>query len=257
MTATPDPDGGPAVVVERRADALWATMSRPARGNACGPDTVAALHDWLARAEEPGLRALVLTGSGSSFCAGADMRAGERHLEDPAALADYIRAGRELVTAISDSPLPVVAAVNGVAYAGGFELVQVADIVVAARGARLGDAHARHGVVPGWGSSARLPRLVGPKLAAYLLLTGTDLDADTWHRLGVISEVVEAGQLRAAVDRLVAQLPADATTRGRLLRLSRGGPDASLDAALAREWQELTAHLNEPGFLEGVRRFLA
>jgi len=260
MAPAAEDQSTPAVVVERREHALWARLARPARGNACGPDTIAGLRAWLAEGRSPqypGLRALVLTGSGSSFCAGADMRVGAQYLDDPAALARYIRAGRDLVDAIAANPLPVVAAVNGVAFAGGFELVQAADIVIAARGARLGDAHARHGVVPGWGSSARLPRLVGPKVAAQLLLTGTDLDAETWHRLGLVSQVVEPDELGRAVDDVVAQLPADAATRSRLLRLSRDNAGGSLDAALAREWQELNDHLNEPGFLDGVRRFLS
>jgi len=250
-------EGGPAVVIERRGLALWARMSRPERGNACGPDTVAGLREWLARAGDPGLRALVLTGSGSSFCAGADMRAGSAYLGDTAALARYIRGGRDLVDAIAAAPLPVVAAVNGVALAGGFELVQAADVVVAGRRARFGDAHARHGVVPGWGSSARLPRLVGPKVAAHLLLTGADMDAEAMHRLGLVSIVVADGELEQAVDDLVARLPANGATRARLLRLARGGGHGSLDSALAREWQELTDHLSEPGLLDGVRRFVS
>ena len=250
-------EAGPAVIIERRGPALWARMSRPERGNACGPDTIAGLREWLARAGDPGLRALVITGSGSSFCAGADMRAGAAYLGDTAALTRYIRAGRDLVDAIAAAPLPVVAAVNGVALAGGFELVQAADVVVAERRARFGDAHARHGVVPGWGSSARLPRLIGPKVAAHLLLTGADMDAEAMHRLGLVSIVVADGELDRAVGELVAQLPADGATRARLLRLARGGGQGSLDGALAREWQELTAHLDEPGLFEGVRRFLS
>lgn len=259
MSGLAKPDGtetAPAVTIERRHDALWARLSRPDRGNACGPDTIAGLHQWLRRAAEPGLRALVLTGSGNSFCAGADMRAGAEHLDDANALARYIRTGRSLVDAIAGAPLPVIAAVNGVALAGGFELVQAADIVIAARDVRMGDAHARHGVVPGWGSSARLGRLVGPKIATYLLLTGADLDADHWQRLGLVSQVVAVSDLEMSVDDVVAQLPADPATRARLLRLSRGGTDGSLDGALAREWQELTDHLREPGFLDGVRRFI-
>jgi enoyl-CoA hydratase len=261
MTGTEAADGrgepGPAVIIERRGPALWARMSRPERGNACGPDTITGLREWLSRADEDGLRALVLTGSGSSFCAGADMRAGAAYLGDTAALARYIRAGRDLVDAIAEAPLPVVAAVNGVALAGGFELVQAADVVVAERRARFGDAHARYGVVPGWGSSARLPRLVGPKVAAHLLLTGTDMDAEAMHRLGLVSVVAADGQLERAVDELVAQLPADGGTRARLLRLARGGGYGSLGGALAREWQELTDQLSEPGLLDGVRRFVS
>ncbi len=245
-----------AVRLELHGNALWARLCRPERGNACGPETIRGLHAWLDRAFEEELHALVITGSGRSFCAGADMRAGAEHLYDPAALAQYIRAGRELVDAIASAPLPVIAAVNGAALAGGFEIVQAADIVFAARSARMGDAHARHGVIPGWGSSARLGRAVGPKLAAYFLLTGADADAETWCRRGLVSAVVDDGELEAAVDAVVAQLPADQATRSRLLRLARTGTHGTVDEALEREWHELTDHLQEPGFRAGVGRFL-
>lgn len=248
----------PAVVLEHRGPALWARLSRPEHGNACGPEAIAGLHAWLAAgAADPDVRVLVLTGSGRSFCAGADMRAGAPLLDDRPALLRHLRHGRDLVDAIAAAPRPVIAAVNGVAAAGGFELTLAADVVVAARGARLGDAHARHGIVPGWGSSARLPGLIGPRAAARILLDGRLRSAEAMCELGLVGEVVADDELEAAVDRIVAELAAvDPTTSARVLALTRAAGRATLADDLEREWQALSAHVQAPGFAAAVRRFL-
>ena len=169
----------PAVVVEHRGAASWARIARPDRGNACGSDVMEGLEHWLDDATaDPATRALVLTGTGSSFCAGMDMKEGAALLGDAGAMEAYIRRGRDLVRRFAAAPLPTIAAVNGSAFAGGFELVLAADFAVAARSASLGDRHVIHGVVPGWGSTARLPRIVGHRAATRLLLTGETLTAD-------------------------------------------------------------------------------
>ncbi len=241
----------------QRGPALWARIDRPDRANACGPEVIDGLHAWLGGAHAPGLRALVLTGTGTAFCAGADMRAGAAALADPASVLAYIRRGRELADAIAAAPLPVIAAVNGVALAGGFELVLAADVVFAARSARLGDAHARHAIVPGWGSSARLPRLVGRRAATRLLLTGESVSAEEMARLGVVTEVVDDDRLEAAVTEFVERLPADPETLARLVRLARTGGTGTVEEALDREWATLAEHVQGPAFTAGVQRFLA
>lgn len=256
MTSRAD-ERRPSVEVERRGDALWARIARPEHGNACSPHVIDGLWDWLGRADGTGLRALVLTGSGSSFCAGADMHIGAQHLDDPQELLAYIRRGRDLVDAVADAPLPVVAAVNGIALAGGLELVLAADIVVAARSARLGDAHSRFSVVPGWGSTARLPRIVGRRAATYLLLTGAILGAEEMHRLGLVTQVVDDAELDARVAEMVESLPSDPGTRTRFTRLARAGAEGPLREALDREWLALVEHVEQPEFAAGVRRFLA
>jgi enoyl-CoA hydratase len=246
----------PAVVVTRRGAASWARLARPERGNACGSEIMDGLEGWLAgAAADPSLKALVVTGTGSVFCAGADMKEGAALLGDVEALEAYIGRGRALVEALAAAPVPTVAAVNGAALAGGFELVLAADLVVAARGARLGDCHVAHGVVPGWGSTARLPRIVGPRAAAQLLLTGETLSADEMHAIGAVTSVVDDALLEEAVDSLVERLASGPAAR-RVLELSRLGLARSLDEALVAEWDALRAHLADPSFGDGVARFL-
>jgi enoyl-CoA hydratase len=245
----------PTVVTTRRGAASWARIARPERGNACGSEVMEGLERWLAGAAgDPGVHALVLTGTDGVFCAGADMKEGAR-LAGEAALEAYIRRGRDLVDAFAAAPVPTIAAVNGAAFAGGFELVLAADLVVAARSARLGDHHVAHGVVPGWGSTARLPRIAGPRAAARLLLTGEVLTAEEMHRIGVVTTVVEDDRLEGAVDDLVERLASGPAAR-RVLELSRRSLERSLDEALAAEWEALVAHLSEPSFRDGVARFV-
>jgi enoyl-CoA hydratase len=244
----------PAVVTTRRGPASWARIARPERGNACGSEVMAGLERWLAEdGSDPDVRALVLTGTASVFCAGADMKEGASLAGD--AVAAFVRRGRDLVDAFAAAPVPTIAAVNGAAFAGGFELVLAADLVVAARSARIGDRHVVHGVVPGWGSTARLPRIAGPRAAARILLTGETLTADEMHALGVVTAVVDDALLEQAVDELVARLASGPAAR-RVLELTRRSLDRSLDEALAAEWEALVAHLAEPSFQDGVRRFV-
>jgi enoyl-CoA hydratase/carnithine racemase len=278
----------PAVAFERRGPALWARIDRPERGNACGPEVIDGLHAWLDRgAADDAVRVLVLTGSGRSFCAGADMRAGaellaaDRAADEasrevrtsaraaavsgrdadaaPAALLAYLDRGRALVDAVASAAKPVVAAVNGAAFAGGFELVLAADLAVAARSARLGDGHARHGIVPGWGSSARLPRMVGQRAATELLLSGGSISAEEACRLGIVNVVADDDGLEAAVDALVERLSVpDAATTRRILALTRAARDAdgTLAADLRRERDTLAEHVSAPEFAATVARFL-
>lgn len=246
----------PAVVVENRGKASWARIARPERGNACGSDVMDGLERWLdAATDDPGLRALVLTGTGSSFCAGADMKEGASLLGDVPAMEAFIRRGRDLVDRFAAAPLPTIAAVNGGAFAGGFELVLAADFAIAARSATLGDRHLTHGVVPGWGSTARLPRIVGHRAATSLLLTGETLGAAEMQSLGVLTAVVDDCKLEDAVAELVERLPAGPAA-ARVLDLSRRSLERSFDEALAAEWAAVVAHLADPALGEGVTRFV-
>ena len=244
-----------AVVVTRRGSASWARIDRPAAANACGSAVMDGLEEWLATAPtQPDVRVLVLTGTGSAFCAGADVREGAALVDDPDALVAYVGRGRALVEALAAAPLPTIAAVNGAAFAGGLELVLACDLAVAAQGARLGDRHVRHGIVPGWGSSARLPRRIGRAAATRLLLTGEDVDAGEALRLGLVSEVVAADALVGAVDALadrLAGLPAPALAR--VLRLTRADVARPLGDALAEERSVVEEHLRDPAVRAALR----
>ncbi|SEG86375.1 Enoyl-CoA hydratase/carnithine racemase [Thermomonospora echinospora] len=229
------------VVIDRRESALWARIDRPEAGNACSSEVMAGLENWLDRAVEPGVRVLVLTGTGSSFCAGADLTEGRSLLGNPSALWEFLDRGRDLARRLRSAEKPTIAAVNGAAYGGGLELLLACDIAVAARSARLGDRHVAVGQVPGWGSSAMLPSAVGPALARRLLITGETWSADEAALRGLVSEVVADSELDdhvAAIARSIAALEAPAVAR--MLKVARPVGD---DSAWARETGTLREHI--------------
>ncbi|WP_328345988.1 enoyl-CoA hydratase/isomerase family protein [Micromonospora sp. NBC_00421] len=229
------------VVLTRRGAALWARIDRPGAGNACDSTVLAGLERWLAGAADPDVRVLVLTGTGRSFCAGADLAEATALLGDLPALLTFLDRGRRLVRGIRAAPVPTVAAVNGAAFGGGLELLLGCDLAVAADSARIGDRHLAVGQVPGWGSSALLPLAVGPALARRLLITGETWSAEESAGRGLVSAAVPDHHLVPHVDALTEAIAAlDQSAVRRMLDLAR---PVVTDAAWDREWATLTTHL--------------
>lgn len=173
------------------------TLDRPDSLNAASGAMMRSLERRLRAVPGlPGLRAVILTGSGRAFSAGGDL------IEFEAALAaggtkllDTLRYNQDVIQMIEDLPVPVVGAVNGVAVAGGLELLLCCDIVVAAQDARMGDGHARYGVVPAGGATVRLGERIGPSRAAQLFYTAELVEAETLRDWGLVNEVVPAQRL--------------------------------------------------------------
>ena len=209
------------------------------------------LEEWLDRAAEPGIRVLVLTGTGRSFCAGADLAEARSLLGDPAALRAFLTRGRDLVRRVRAAELPTIAAVNGAAYGGGLELLLACDIAVAAQSARIGDRHVAVGQVPGWGSSVMLPLAVGPALARRLLITGETWSAAEAARHGLVSEVVPGSRLDGRTAEIAEGIAAlDAAAVARMLDVARIRID---ETAWAREDAVLQAHIGEQAAGPGSR----
>src|ERR1035438_3879255 len=152
----------------------WIDLGRPEAMNALDAATVERLSQGVARAAvDDSVRVVVIHGHGPAFCAGADLKAVQEQLErDPAAVAGFLAEIGAAFQAIADCPLPVIAAVQGMAIAGGLELVLACDLVVASDTAIFSDGHATYGLFPGAGATVRLPRVVGETLAKEMLLTG-------------------------------------------------------------------------------------
>ena len=164
------------------------TMNRPRVRNALSlalrRDLVAALRRLEA---EPGPQVVVLTGAGTAFCAGVDMK--ELGRTDPS-LAVVPDEDLDPVAAMARYPWPVIGAINGPAITGGFELALACDLLVAASTAVFADTHGRVGLLPGWGLSQRLPRLLGPWRAKELSFTGNFLGADKAEAWGLVNRTV-------------------------------------------------------------------
>ncbi len=182
---------------------LVLTLNRPAALNALTPELVGALDAALTQGlNNASIRVLVLTGSGRAFCAGVDLKATERRSAVPRGNVAFIAALGALVQRIASYPKPVIAAANGIAVAGGLELILACDHVLAARSARLGDAHANYAMFPGAGATVRLPRRIGLANAKYLMFSGALWSADQCLQVGLVDQVVPDEDLLPAAHRL-------------------------------------------------------
>ncbi len=248
------------VRLERRGAVAWLTLDRPDAMNAIDPETVRQFDEALSQVErDPELKVGVVTGTGQAFCSGADLKAVGRisGLQERAAAAyEFLRAANALMRRIDTFPKPIIAAVNGVAFAGGLELVLCCDLVIASETAVFGDVHARHGLIPGWGGSVRLPRKIGVNRAKELLLTGETRSAAVMREWGLVNQVVAAGELVHAASSLASTL-ASRSPLGlrRMKQLIDDGLEQSLEIALRAERVMCEAHNGSNDRAEGIRAF--
>lgn len=218
------------------------TLNRPEAMNALSKalrHEMADAFDLLGR--DPAVRAIVLTGAGRAFTAGLDLK--ELAQQDGLG-ADAGESAPDPVHAIETCGKPVIAAINGAAITGGFEVALACDILIGSENARFADTHSRVGILPGWGLSQKLSRAVGISRAKEISLTGNFVDAQTAADWGLINRVVPADELveaALALARDIASAPADATLTYK--RLIDYGARLPLGEALAHEYS-VTATLN-------------
>ena len=181
--------------VEDRNRTRWITFHRPERLNALNAETMDEFRAaFLQALEEEAVRVIVLTGAGEkAFIAGADIQE-LAQLTGPGSYP-YTRRGQEVLNLVEQSPKPVLAAINGYALGGGFELALATHIRFAARTAKLGLPEINLAIIPGWGGTQRLVRIVGPGKALEIALSGEFLSAEEAYRLGIVNRVFEPDQL--------------------------------------------------------------
>jgi enoyl-CoA hydratase/carnithine racemase len=251
---------GEVVHVENRGPVAVITIDRPTKYNAIDNAVATGLTDALASvADDPRTRAVVLTGSGRAFAAGADIRlyAGASAAE----FDEFTALCNNLCDRIAGSPIPVVAAVNGLALGGGFELVLSCDVVVAEPDAAFGLPEVTLGLLPGWGGTQRLTWHVGPNRARWLIMSGERLDAPTAHSLGIVTHLSKADDLLPTAVRvattLAEQAPqAIAAVRKSIAAAIPGAPAMSSGSGFKLERELLTALFNSPDGREGIAAFV-
>jgi enoyl-CoA hydratase len=168
------------------------TINRPNKLNAIDSGVLTGILTALSGIEDdPSIRALILRGSGRAFSAGGDLDEVAGLVRDGARFSAFLDDWHESLLTLQKCRLPSIAAVHGFAYAGGFELTQACDFLVMGRGAVLGDQHANFGLFPAGGSTQRLPRLVAPRVAKWMLMSGEAIDAQTALQLGLANRVVD------------------------------------------------------------------
>ncbi|MDG4664466.1 enoyl-CoA hydratase [Mycobacterium sp. 236(2023)] len=209
------------------------TLNRPSARNALCRDLIRASYAALTEADaDEAVRAVVLTGSDPAFCAGVDLKEAAR---DGLSYFDEFRS-QSCIAAVAQMRTPVVGAINGATFTGGLEMALGCDFMIASERAVFADTHARVGILPGGGMTARLPQLVGVAMAKRLSMTGEVVDAVRAERIGLVTEVVahEALVERAVeLARQIAEVPR-ATMRS-LKEIYTSGAAAVVDPALKAE----------------------
>ena len=199
----------PVLLVEKTGEIAIVTLNRPTAMNALSRELRSAIAKTVDELEaDPGVRVMILTGSGKAFCAGLDLKElGQKGLSNP---NDTITQG-DPVRSLGKFSGPIIGAINGVAITGGFELALACDVLIASSNARFADTHARVGVMPGWGLSQKLSRAIGISRAKELSLTGNFLSAEQANDWGLVNRVVAPEDLlpqaRALANDMLSVIP--------------------------------------------------
>ena len=247
----------PPLLLERHGAIATLRFNRPASMNALDVPTALALRDAVrAIAQDAGVRAVLLQGSGRAFVAGGDLAA---------LRADPVQGAQDLLGPLNETLLllqglnaPVIAQVHGAAAGAGLSLMLMCDFVLAAEGTKFNLAYINLGTSCDVGASWALPRLVGLRQALEIALLGEGFDAAEALRLGLINRVLPAAELDAAAQALAQRIASGPTVAyGQMRRLLRDSLTRDLPAQLQAEAQAFLACAKTPDFSEGVAAFLA
>ncbi len=193
----------PVLLLEKKDGIATVTLNRPKALNALSRELRAALaRTFRGLADDPDAGVVVLTGAGRAFCAGLDLK----ELSGEAAATDEGVSDAEMMASLHEFPRPLIGAVNGFAITGGFELALACDVLVGSTEARFADTHARVGLVPGWGLSQKLSRLIGISRAKELAFTGNFVEAEQACAWGLLNRVVEPDALLPTCRALAADM---------------------------------------------------
>lgn len=172
-------------------------IARPDKFNCLSIHVLQGIEQALDQFEKPSLdiRAILIRSQGQHFCTGADLEQVKSLLTNPQELSDFIKFGHSVFARLENSKFPIVAACQGLTLAGGCELMLACDVVFACEGSRFGDQHAQFGLIPGWGGTQRLTRVLGLRRALDLFYSARWIDAQTALHWGLVNYVVPEDQL--------------------------------------------------------------
>jgi enoyl-CoA hydratase len=198
------------LLFQKKNSIAYVTVNRPDKLNALNSQVMEDLRSaFTAIRDDAEVRVAILTGTGEkAFVAGADI--GELNRHDPVTAKHYTHRGQAVLDLIENLGKPVIACINGFALGGGCELAMACTMRLASENAKLGQPEVKLGIMPGYGGSQRLPRLVGTGLAMQLLLTGEMITAQEAHRIGLVNEVVAQAELIARAEAIAQKIIANA-----------------------------------------------
>src|SRR5205809_3334163 len=232
------------------------TVNRPDKLNALNDSTIAELGHAIDQIRvDDAIGGVILTGAGRAFVAGADIS--ELSGQTPVLGKARARAGQDVFRRFETCPKPVIAAVNGFALGGGCELAMSCHIRIGSDAAKFGQPESKLGILPGYGGSQRLPRLVGKGRALQLILTGEMIDAQEAYRIGLVNKVVPADQLLAEADKLLRGILSMGPLAVRLaLEAVDQGLEMTLDEGLLLEANHFGLLAATQDMKEGLTAFL-
>ena len=219
-------------------------LARPTEMNAVNPEMIEEVIDALAGVSSmDDVKALVISGEGRAFCAGADLTYMEGILKDREALSRYLGRFNEMLFALEELPIPVIGLVHGYALAGGLEVLLACDMVIAAEDARIGDQHINFALIPGGGSTQRLPGRLGRQRALELLFTGRWLTGAEAAQMGLVLRAVSADDLEGELESLLASLRDKSRhALARIKKLTLEGANANLMEGISQETSAFVEH---------------
>jgi enoyl-CoA hydratase/carnithine racemase len=196
------------ILYDKKDHVARITLNRPKALNSLTRTMLMEIGKALEDSEkDKGIRVVVITGSGKAFCTGVDLKFAKEELTTSQAEQEFFRLGNEvMLRRIEKMPKPVIAAINGYAMAGGFEILSVADLVIASEDAVIGDRHMKLGLLAAGGAYYRVPLLIGVRKAKELIFTGKTLTGKEAEQIGLVNRAVPPNKLKSTVDALAAEL---------------------------------------------------
>ncbi|MGD0495983.1 MAG: enoyl-CoA hydratase-related protein [Candidatus Bathyarchaeia archaeon] len=244
------------IIYEKSEGVATITLNRPEALNVFSKEVVEEILRALEDVKsDENVRVVVLTGAGEkAFSAGADIKA----MAGMTALKarELSLMGESLCLALENLEKPVVAAINGYALGGGLEVAMACDLRIASENARMGQTEVNFGLIPGWGGTQRLTRLVGMTKAKELVFTGKMFDATTAEQLGIVNIVTPADKFRETVRQFALELTSKPPVALKVAKaLINKGANISLDSAIALEREGFGVVASSEDFKEGVSAF--
>ena len=244
------------IIYEKNEGVATITLNRPEALNAFTKDVVEEILHALEDIEtDEAVRVVVLTGAGEkAFSAGADIKAMAGITALKARELSFM--GEKLCVGLENLEKPVIAAINGYALGGGLEVAMSCDLRIASENAKMGQTEINIGLIPGWGGTQRLTRLVGMTKAKELVFTGRIIDAKTAEQIGIVNMVVPADKFRETVSQFAKDLASKAPVALKVAKaLINKGSDIGLESALALEREGFGVVGSSEDLKEGVSAF--
>jgi len=233
------------------------TLSSPPV-NALGPEMLGEMKAALEQFKNEKVRAVIITGSGANaFCAGADVKAMAEFDKAPDKAVEFLNLGNEVFAIVENFGAPVIAAINNLTLGGGLELALACDLRISSDRARFGLPEVTLGLIPAWGGTARLPRVVGPGMAKEIIFTGQLINAQAAAKMGLINKVVPDGdEVRAALDiaKRIAKKASPVAVKNAKLAINEG-LNQDIDTALAASEKVMGEVMTSSDLREGLTAF--